>query len=64
METNVKAVELRELWQRYKEDGVPFAEFQENLVWFLSNRRAVAEQCVSTLDRADGRVHVLTIVDR
>jgi hypothetical protein len=42
----------------------PFATFRENLIWFLANRRDLTGHCVSTIDRPDGRVHVLTIVDQ
>jgi hypothetical protein len=41
----------------------PFPEFRGNLSWFLANRPELVEHCVATLERPEGAVHVLSIVD-
>jgi hypothetical protein len=51
--------------ERLEEDWIePFPEFRSSLHWFLKNRRDLVEQCVTTIEREDGkRVHVLAIVN-
>ncbi|HEX8000117.1 MAG TPA: hypothetical protein VF528_17145 [Pyrinomonadaceae bacterium] len=51
--------------ERLEEDWIePFAEFRSNLHWFIKNRRELVEECLTTIEREDGkRVHVLSIVN-
>jgi hypothetical protein len=51
--------------ERLEEDWIaPFPEFRSNLHWFLKNRQDLVQQCVTTIERADGKqVHILAIVN-
>jgi hypothetical protein len=52
--------------ERLEEDWIePFPEFRSNLHWFLKNRQDLVQQCVTTIEREDGkRVHILAIVNK
>ena len=40
----------------------PFAEFRQNLNWFLNNRQDIVQRCVTTVDRGTEKVHILSIM--
>lgn len=42
----------------------PFPVFNENLDWFLQNRKEIVESCVWTVSGDNGYTHVLAVVDR
>ena len=42
----------------------PFPYFQENLHWFLENRKDIVERCVTTIKSESDHTHVLAVVDQ
>jgi hypothetical protein len=50
--------------ERLEEEWVAsFTDFQANLHWFLRNRAAITERCVTTVARDGQRVHVLSLIN-
>ena len=41
----------------------PFTEFRANLRWFLENRGDIVQRCVTTVENASGKTHVLTVMN-
>jgi hypothetical protein len=41
----------------------PFTEFRANLRWFLENRGDIVQRCVTTVENASGKTHVLAVMN-
>jgi len=42
----------------------PYPEFLSNLHWFLNNRQDLVANCLTTIQRDEQKIHVLSILDR
>jgi hypothetical protein len=49
--------------ERLEEQWIePFRDFRENVAWFLKNRNDITQHCIATMEGAQGRVHLLSVV--